>query len=299
MKDHLPEGMGLRRGGFTMEQLRRARQEGHILQAPAQVCTAGHDLLVDLGCCVGRIPRNETAIGIADGSVREIAILSRVGRAVSFRVMELLPDGTALLSRRLAQEAARARFFETKRPGDIIPAVVTGNAAFGAFCDVGCGVTALLGIEHISVSRIHHSRERFREDQPIFAVVRAMEYDTMRIQLSHRELLGTWEENAAQLQAGQTVTGIVRSIKEYGAFIELSPNLSGLAEPNFDLRVGDAVSVYIKSILPERLKIKLVALRKLDAASLPEKPIRYFRTSGHMDRWRYGTESFAKTISVF
>ena len=76
MKDHLPEGMGLRRGGFTVEQLRRARQEGHILQAPAQVCTAGHDLLVDLGCCVGRIPRNETAIGIADGSVREIAILS-------------------------------------------------------------------------------------------------------------------------------------------------------------------------------------------------------------------------------
>lgn len=299
MTNYLPEGMGASRTGYTPEQLRRARQEGAILQAPAVLCTPEHDLLVDLGCCTGWIPRNEAALGILDGSVRDIAILSRVGKTVSVRVMDLTAGGSALLSRRLAQEEARTNLFETKRPGDILPAVVTSLASFGAFCDVGCGVPALLGIEQISISRISHSRERFREDQQICAVIRAMEPDTMRIHLSHRELLGTWSENAAGFQPGQTVTGIVRSIKDYGAFIELTPNLSGLAEPNFDLRVGDAVSVYIKSIIPERLKIKLVALRKLDPASLPQKPLRYFRTSGHIDRWRYGTETMAKTVSVF
>ena len=121
----------------------------------------------------------------------------------------------------------------------------------------------------------------------------------MRIHLSHKELLGTWAENAAAFQPGQTVTGIVRSIKDYGAFVELAPNLSGLAEPNFDLRVGDAVSVYIKSVVPERLKIKLVALRKLDPASLPVRPLPYFRTSGHIDSWCYGSATMAKTITVF
>lgn len=299
MNYYLPEGMGLRRGGFTPELLRKAKAEGAILQAPALLCDERHDLLVDLGCCTGYMPRAETAIGIAQGETRDIAILSRVGKAVSFRVLDLLPNGTPLLSRRLAQEESRTYLFETRRPGDILPAVVTSLASFGAFCDVGCGLPALLGIEHISVSRIAHSRDRFREDQSIFAVLRSLDRETMRIQLSHKELLGTWAENAAQFQPGQTVTGIVRSVKDYGAFIELTPNLSGLAEPNFDLRPGDAVSVYIKSILPERLKIKLVALRKLDPNALPQRPLRYFRTAGHIDAWRYGNAGFAKTMSVF
>jgi len=126
-----------------------------------------------------------------------------------------------------------------------------------------------------------------------------MDPETGRIQLSHRELLGTWEENAAMFEAGQTVTGVVRSIKDYGAFIELTPNLSGLAEPNPDLRPGEMVSVYIKSILPERLKIKLVALRRLDPTTQPDKPLHYFRTAGHIDHWRYGTEDTEKTVTFF
>ena len=299
MNQYLPEGMDLHKSGFSPETLRKARAEGSILQAVAVVCTESHDLLVDLGCCLGRIPREEAAIGIAEGTVREIAILSRVGKPVSFRVLDVPSGGPVLLSRRLAQEEARQQLFQTTVPGDIIPAVVTSLAPFGAFCDVGCGLPALLGIEQISVSRIRHSQDRFREDQQIFAVLQSLDRETGRIQLSHRELLGTWEENAALFQPGQTVTGVVRSIREYGAFVELAPNLSGLAEPNPDLREGDTISVYIKSILPERLKIKLVALRKLDPETLPNRPFRYFRTEGHIDRWRYGNEGFAKTVSEF
>lgn len=299
MKNYLPEGMGVRRGGFTMELLCKAKAEGVILQAPVISCSEEHDLLVDLGCCTGRIPREETALGIAEGSTREIAVISRVGKPVSFRVTELPCGDMPLLSRRQAQAEAAEVLFQNHRPGDIIPAVVTGLAGFGAFCDVGCGLPALMGIEQISVSRISHSRDRFQEDQAIFAVIREMDPVTGRISLSHRELLGTWEENAAGFKQGQTVTGVVRSIREYGAFVELTPNLSGLAEPNFDLRPGDAISVYIKAILPQRLKIKLVALRKLDPETLPRQPLHYFRTAGHIDRWRYGTETMAKTVTEF
>ena len=299
MSYYLPEGMDLKQTGFTPEQLRKARIDGTVLQAVVIVCTESHDLLVDLGCCLGRIPREEAAIGIAEGQVREIAILSRVGKPVSFRVLETPSNGPALLSRRLAQEEARQHLFQNNIPGDVIPAVVTSLAGFGAFCDVGCGLPALMGLEQISVSRIRHSRDRFQEDQKIYAVIHSMDPETGRIQLSHRELLGTWAENAALFQPGQTVTGVVRSVQEYGAFVELTPNLSGLAEPNFDLHVGDTVSVYIKSILPERLKIKLVALRKLDPETLPKKPLRYVQTEGHIDRWRYGSEGFAKTVTEF
>ena len=75
MNYYLPEGMGLRRGGYSQEGLRKARMEGTVLQAPAIVCTEEHDLLVDLGCCTGLIPRNETAIGVAEGVTRDLSLI--------------------------------------------------------------------------------------------------------------------------------------------------------------------------------------------------------------------------------
>ena len=297
MNYYLPEGMGLRRGGFTPELLRKAKAEGTILQAPAVLCDEKHDLLVDLGCCTGHLPREECAIGILEGETRDIAILSRVGKAVSFRVVDFLPNGTPLLSRRLAQEEARNFLFENRRPGDILPAVVTSLASFGAFCDVGCGLPALLGIEHISVSRISHSRDRFREDQPIFAVVRSMDPDSLRIQLSHKELLGTWAENAACFSPGETVVGIVRSVEEYGVFIEIAPNLAGLAESCGDLIPGQAVSVYIKNILPDKMKIKLVVVNRELNRTLRFEP-RYFITKGRLERWVYSTPQCRKHIET-
>ena len=44
----------------------------------------------------------------------------------------------------------------------------------------------------------------------------------------------------------------------------LTPNLSGLAEPEDGLEPGQLVSVYIRSILPEKQKIKLTVLEQLD-----------------------------------
>ena len=118
MNYYLPEGMGLRRGGFTPDLLRKAKAEGTILQAPVLLCDEKHDLLVDLGCCTGHLPREECAIGIAEGETRDIAILSRVGKAVSFRVLDFLPSGMPLLSRRLAQEEARRAAEEAARQAE-------------------------------------------------------------------------------------------------------------------------------------------------------------------------------------
>ena len=98
------------------------------------------------------------------------------------------------------------------------------------------------------MSRICHPGDRLTVGQSILAAVRTVEPENRRISLTHRELLGTWAQNAALFSVGETVRGIVRSIEPYGVFIELTPNLSGLAEPRADLRPGMAVSVYIKSI---------------------------------------------------
>jgi chorismate synthase len=89
----------------------------------------------------------------------------------------------------------------------------------------------------------------------IYAVVTSIE--DSRICLSQRELLGTWEENAALFAQGETVMGIVRSVEDYGIFVELTPNLAGLAEPREGVRVGQHAGVYIKNILAEKMKLKM------------------------------------------
>ena len=104
--------------------------------------------------------------------------------------------------------------------------------------------------------------------------------------LTHRELLGTWEENAALFRPGMTVPGYVRGLKDYGAFVELTANLSGLAECKTGIREGDRVSVYIKYILPERMKLKLLMIDVLPPTEGPE-PNRYFITDGVMGGWSY------------
>ena len=144
--------------------------------------------------------------------------------------------------------------------------------------------------QHISVSRINHSRDRFTEGQHIFVAIESRDLRQKRLNLTHRELLGTWWENAREFSVGETVVGVVRSVKDYGVFIELSPNLSGLAEYRDDLQPGDRVSVYIKAILPDRQKVKLIVIRTLPKNDeLPA--IRYFQTSGTVSSWSYAGDS--------
>lgn len=300
MNSYLPEGMHIHTGRRprTLDDLRRSMQNDEIITATALLCDAAHNLHVSIGGISGMIDRSEAALGIADGTVRDIAIISRVGKPVCCKVTGISRDGEVQLSRIAAQKEALDYYLATLRPGDILPAVVTNLTSFGAFCDIGCGIIALLGIENISVSRISHGSDRFHEGQQIYVVVQSIDSDTGRISLSHKELLGTWEENAARFQAGQTVTGIVRSVKDYGVFIELAPNLSGLAEASTELKPGDAVSVFIKSILYDKMKLKLTVIEKLDGSAIPRPEPLYTKTEGHLDFWQYSPLS-AKLITVF
>lgn len=229
-----------------------------------------------------------------EGRIRDIAIISLVGKPVCFKVMSL-EENRAMLSRRAAQEEALSSFMRDMRCGDIIEARVTHLEPFGAFVDMGCGIVSLIGIENISVSRISHPSDRFVTGQDIHAVVLAIDREAKRVTLSHRELLGTWEENASLFAPGETVAGVIRGVEEYGLFIELTPNLSGLAEKREGLGVGEGVSVYIKSILPEKMKIKLLVIDSFGFCKEPSK-LKYFISEGHIDYWRYSPQNCDKKL---
>lgn len=281
----------------SLPALNEAYHDGKILEAKAIVCDCNHNLIVDLGVIKGIIPREEGAIGIREGKVRDIAVISRVNRPVCFIITDFRKNDAgktvAVLSRRLAQEKCMREYVRSLHPGDIIDATVTHLDSFGAFADIGCGIVSLIPIDSISVSRIDHPRERFSVGMEIKAVVRSFEGD--RINLSHKELLGTWEENAGRFHIGETVGGIIRSIEDYGAFVELTPNLAGLAEIKDDIYVGQQASVYIKNIIPSRMKIKLIIIDTFDYEYEPDAPD-YFINDDHMDHFRYSPPGSDKLI---
>ncbi|MBQ4166226.1 MAG: S1 RNA-binding domain-containing protein, partial [Oscillospiraceae bacterium] len=236
MAEYLPEGFLL----DTIENqsclhsyfsLQDCLNNGQIIEAPCIICDSKHNLIVDMGCMRGVIPREEGAIGISEGTTKDIALISRVNKPVCFKVTEFKRDENdniyAVLSRKSAQLDCIQEYLSKLKPGDVIPATVTHLEQFGCFVDIGCGIPSLIPIDLISVSRISHPSDRFFVGQKIKAVVKSVE-DT-RICLTHKELLGTWEQNVSRFEQGETVTGIVRSIEEYGVFIELAPNLAGLA----------------------------------------------------------------------
>ncbi|HHV31973.1 S1 RNA-binding domain-containing protein [Caproiciproducens sp. LBM24188] len=302
MFDYYPEGWLIdtpenRAALQNISTLNDACRDGQILEGRALICDSAHNLLIDLGCMKGLIPREEGAIGIREGSVRDIAIISRVNRPVCFTISGFQKDQdgrmTALLSRRAAQEKCMADYISKLTPGDVINARVTHLESFGAFADIGCGIIALLPIDAISVSRIDHPRERFSVGMDIKVIVKSVENG--RITLSHKELLGTWEENAAQFTVGETVAGIVRSVEPYGIFVELTPNLAGLAEAKEDVVPGQQASVYIKSIIPSRMKVKLVIIDTFDY-SYRSSPPKYFFEGKRMDRFVYSPPGSEKEI---
>jgi len=303
--EFLPEGCLIKTEQNTLRTsnifaLSEAAKTGDILEGRAVICDPSHNLIVKLSDeMTGIIPREEGALGIKSGDTRDIAIISRVNKPVCFVVTGFdTVDGKVrpILSRSLAQRKCSDLFLSRLRPGDVIRAKVTHLEGFGCFVDVGCGISSMIPIDSISVSRITHPRDRFSIGQDIKAVIKSIE-PSGRIHLTHKELLGSWEQNAAAFSPGETVAGIIRSVESYGAFVELAPNLAGLAEPKEGVSCSQHASVYIKSLIPQKMKVKLIIVDAF-SAQYPPAPLNYYFDGAHMDHWLYSPLGCEKTIET-
>ena len=311
---YLPEGLLInthenREYLSSLSSLERAMNEGKILESTVLLCDNKMRLHVDLYGTEGIIEREETLYSPDGAKIKDIAVITRVGKPVCFKVVSIDYSGAkpiVYLSRRAAQIECMREFIDKISPGDIIRARICHLESFGAFVDIGCGITSLCSVDCISVSRISHPRDRLTVGEYVFTVVKIKEADTGRIFVSMRELLGTWEENAALFEAGQTVAGIIRSVEDYGVFVELAPNLAGLAEVRDGNRekliqsIGQYAAVYIKSIIPERMKIKLVLIDSYKGEP-PTKELKYFidvKNTEHLDTWRYSPQASTKLVET-
>ena len=183
--------------------LEKAMQNGAVVEGLATLCDSDLRLHVDL-CAAQGILEPEEAVYCRVGETRkDIAIVSRVGKPIAVRILSLERIGDRLiarLSRRLAQRDCLKYYLTNTRPGDLINAKVTHMEGFGAFLDIGCGVASLLSVDCISVSRISHPKERLSVGQSLDVAIKSIDRDSGRVYVTLRELLGTWEQNAADFR---------------------------------------------------------------------------------------------------
>lgn len=260
----IPEGWLETKESFSKNSLMNAFQEGKVLQGIAEECDSKFNLYVNLGDNLkGVIPRNEfEAINVDEyGFCNPSICRNKVNSFVQFKVKDIYDD-KILLSRKNVQKEALDWVKENLETGMIVNGIVKNIRKFGAFVEIGGGVVGLLHIEDISVSRIKSPEERFFIGQKINVMIKSIDKENNKIVLSYKELLGNWEDNVKEYTEKTVVEGIVKEADKFknGIFIELKPNLVGMAEYKEGLEYGQKVKVYIKKIIKDRKKIKLLII---------------------------------------
>ena len=263
----VPEGWIEELEPISRQRLNIAKETGETLQGFVTKCDTNYNLHVDLGNdMIGIIPRKEVeAINVDEFGIPKSSLsVNKVNKLVQFKVKEFedieMENSRIILSRKDVGVEVINWVKSDLKLGDKLSGVVKNITKYGAFVEIGGGIVGLLHIEDISVVRIRTPEERFKVGQKVDVVVKSIDKQNSRLILSYKELLGSWEENIENFEEKTTVVGIVREIEKSksGIFVELKPNLAGLAEYKEGIEYGEKVSVYIKKIIPEKKKVKLI-----------------------------------------
>lgn len=207
------------------EQLEEAYEKGEVIEAEvAEVVKGG--LVVDVGVR-GFIP----ASLVERHYVEDFSDYK--GKQLRLKVTEIDKDNNKLI---LSQRAVLDAEIEEKKKqvlhslsaGDVVEGKVQRLTSFGAFVDVG-GVDGLVHISQIAHERVEHPSDVLSEGQEVKVKVLSVDPDSERVSLSIKEMLaGPWENIESKFSAGDIVTGTVKRLISFGAFVEIAPGVEGL-----------------------------------------------------------------------
>lgn len=243
--------------------LNNAIQTGDILQGIVEKCDSNYNLHVNFENNIkGIIPWQEVeAVNVnKNGYTNPIICKNKVNKIVQFKVKKIDKNNNFILSRKEVEKEALAWMKEELHEGQVVKGIVRSIQNYGAFIEIGGGIVALLHVEDISVARMKSPIERLSIGEKLNVMIKSIDKENNRIFLTYKELLGSWDENVKNFKEGTVVAGIAKEIEKNknGIFIELKPNLVGMAEYKEGVEYGEKVNVYIKKIIPERKKIKLL-----------------------------------------
>ena len=224
----------------------------NTFQGIVEKCDENYNLYVKLdNGTSGIIPREEVEeINLGNDGLPNINLcVGKVNRYVQFK-QKGKTGNNLLFSRRDVQKEVLNFVKNDLQVGQIVKGIVKNITQYGAFIDIGGGVVGLVHIEDLSVARIKSPFERIKIGQKLNIMVKSINRENGRVNLYYKEILGNWEENVQKFCVGMKTKGIVRETEKNknGIFIELTPNLVGMAEYKEGLNYGEMIDILIKKI---------------------------------------------------
>lgn len=261
--EFVPEGWNNEITKVNENNINNFLESGETLQGLVKECDENYNLHIKFENGLnGIIPRNEIEeINLEKNGLPKTNLCTgKVHKFVQFKVKEINNDNEILLSRKDVQKSALEWVKNDINEGDKLAGIVKSIKPYGAFVEIGGGVVGLIHIEDLSVARIKSPYERLKIGQKVDVVVKSIDKKQGKVVLSYKETLGSWEENIKKFAQGIKVRGKIRETEKNknGIFIELTPNLVGMAEYAEGFQYGQEVNVYIKKIDTDRKKVKLV-----------------------------------------
>ena len=178
---------------------------------------------------------------------------------------------------------------EEKYPiGSTVTGKVVGIVNYGAFLELEEGVEGLIHISEMSWTRRNIAPSKVvAKDDVIDAVVLDIDKANQKLSLGLKQLHpNPWELLETKYPVGTKLTGRVRNLTNFGAFVEIEPGIDGLihisdlswlkriVDPREVLKEGDEVEVMVLSIDPAQQKISL-GLKQIEPDPWIEVPNKY------------------------
>lgn len=250
---------------YSLSDLEKIKKEEQVIDMYVEDVDESFNMIGIVGSDIKAIMPREEASSIVgdDGQVEEKHIVNKKGKILHTCIKEIIQNGDnieLILSKKILELKVRRWMYMHLKPGMKLRGVVVSTTEYAAFVDVGGGVTGILKIQDMCDIMLQHSSDMFKVGQRIQVIVKKYDRDTGRIELSYKELFGTFEENVKKIKEGDIIEGIVRNRIKTGVFIELKNNLVGLAEHVNGIEYGQKVLVSVKKINVEKKKIKLIII---------------------------------------
>lgn len=247
------------------DQLEKQFQFGEIIETEVKEVVKG-GLVVDLGVR-GFIP----ASLIEDHFVESFDDYK--GKMLTFKIVELEKDKNRLILSHKAvvedeKSVSKQKTLDAIQPGDVLDGTVQRLASFGAFVDIG-GVDGLVHISQVSFEHLDNVADVLKEGQAVKVKVLSIDRDAERISLSIKDTLpGPWDGIEEKAAKGSILTGKVKRLVTYGAFVEVFPGVEGLVHisqiahkhistPQEVLKEGEEVQVKVLEVNKAEKRLSL------------------------------------------
>ena len=262
----------------TLETL----EEGTVMQGVVKNIT-DYGVFIDLGgldgllhvtdLSWGRVNHPSEMFSVGDEMTVKVLKFDREKERVSLGYKQLTPDPWTLVHERYPIEAK-------------VTGKVVNITDYGAFVELETGVEGLIHVSEMSWSkRVKHPSKVLQVGQEVEAVVLDLDGENRRISLGLKQIeADPWSTLAERYAVDSTISGRVRNLTDFGAFIEVEEGIDGLVHvsdishrrikhPSEALKKGDAVEAVILNIDVENHRLSL-GIRQLE----PDTWEKFFET---------------------